>query len=912
MTFERGSGFVVRGRGRGNFGGQCNDFGDQDNGFNVGRGGGRGNFRGRGGFAEEDSFSSGRGGSRGQSNFGDQDSGFGGGRGGFRGQSNFNDQDSGFSGGRGGYRGQSNNFDDQDSGFSGGRGGGRGGFRSQSNFNDQGSDFGGGRGGYRGQSNNFGDQDSGFGGGRGGSRGGFRGQSNFGDQDNGFGGGRGGGRGGFRGQSNFGDQDGGFGGGRGGFRGQSNFDDQDGGFGGGRGGSRGGFRGQSSFDDQDSGFGGGRGGGRGGFRGQSSFDEQDSGFGGGRGGFRGQSNFGDQGSSFGGGRGGSRGGFRGQSSFDDQDSGFGGGRGGFRGQSNFGDQGSGFGGGRGGGRGGFRGQSSFDDQDSGFSGGYGRGRGGFRGQSNFNNQDSGFSGGGACFNCGKEGHISAECDATRVDEDGNERNRNHIPEIRAIEDLYLEDKQHEELYRHVVEEDEEICVTGAAGEEILAKLDTWKDADFEEQLYKNITERSGYTRPRKIQAHTIPLIIQGRDVLGHAETGSGKTAAFMLPIISKIMKLKAEVDAEPSSPFAIIIGPTRELVLQIYEQGRKFADLTGVKVAKAYGQYNVAQNARELREGCDILCATPGRLKMFILKGDILVKNLKFLVLDEADRLLDQSFMEELRCISEVHGFPDKNSRQTLMFSATFEQQVQNMGKYFLKDDFVLVSNKKYVSANSRVQQNFVEVYKQDKNEKLREILSAEMEEAKKIDPQNPKIRRTLVFVQMKRHTKLLALFLTQAGIPATIINGDMSQDLRERALKEFRDYRTPVLIATDVCARGIDIKDLDHVVNFDLPHEATTYVHRIGRTGRLKEGTATSFFDPSGNDDMKIVRDLVQFVRDAGQEPVEFLVRASGGDNEANSGRLNGAAFENNEVKNEQTNFNSQPSTLLDANDEW
>uniref|UniRef100_A0A914CTX9 ATP-dependent RNA helicase n=1 Tax=Acrobeloides nanus TaxID=290746 RepID=A0A914CTX9_9BILA len=294
--------------------------------------------------------------------------------------------------------------------------------------------------------------------------------------------------------------------------------------------------------------------------------------------------------------------------------------------------------------------------------------------------------GGSCFNCGKEGHLSRDCTEPKkerhagkcfncnkenvnhiardcpepkkerqaeVDINGNSINRKYVPIVRSIEELYLEDKQNEELYRQVVDGDEDIRVTGPLS---TIKLDTWHDAGFEEQVLVNVKEKSMYFRPRKIQAYTIPYIMEGHDVLGQAETGSGKTAAFMTPLICKIMNMKPDVFASQLyneiSPYAIVVAPTRELCLQICEQGQKFADKTVVKVGKTYGMYNILENIRELRSGCDILCATPGRLKMLVRNGIVTFKNLKYFVLDEADRLLDGNFITDIHEITAMPGFP--------------------------------------------------------------------------------------------------------------------------------------------------------------------------------------------------------------------------------------------------------------------
>ncbi|KAK0408997.1 hypothetical protein QR680_004285 [Steinernema hermaphroditum] len=518
----------------------------------------------------------------------------------------------------------------------------------------------------------------------------------------------------------------------------------------------------------------------------------------------------------------------------------------------------GFGGGRGGrggyggGRGGYGGGDDDGDQPS-FGGGRGGGRGG------------GFSGGfGGGFGGGAGGGF-----------DGDDENRpppaTYIPKVKAIDTLFQEDANNA-VYSDVSENDAEVIVTGIEQSKVIV-CETWEDCKLPEALHNNVVERCKYARPRKIQAKTIPLIMEGYDVMGHAETGGGKTAAFLLPIMTKIMNMAADELHDPDSrcsPICLIIGPTRELVLQLSEQARKFADQTGVSVAKAYGQYNVRENLREIRSGCQILCATPGRLKHFIRNGEVRLANLKYFVLDEADHLLQNNFWEDIIEIVRTNGFPAKDERQTLLFSATFDDEVKDMSNKILREEYrVMVSNQHTSGAAcKRVKQNFMLVPRCEKNNKIYEILEKELaeEKDKSDDPENAHVRRTLVFVEHKRTTDLLAAYLSTKNIMATSINGDRTQDLREKALNDFRANVCHVLVATDVCARGIDIHELEHVINYDLPNESIQYIHRIGRTGRLCEGSATSFVDPDENNP-SLLTDIVNVVRGAEQEPPEFLV---------------------------------------------
>uniref|UniRef100_A0A7E4VWL4 RNA helicase n=1 Tax=Panagrellus redivivus TaxID=6233 RepID=A0A7E4VWL4_PANRE len=853
----RGGGFGGgRGGGRGGFGAGSTD--GEGGGFGGGRGGGRGGFgsgdsdSGRGGFG------GGRGGGFGTSDSGSGRGGFGGGRGGF-GDGDSEGGRGGFGGGRGGFGGRGGGFNsgDSDSGR-GGFGGGRGGFGS----NDS---EGGGRGGFRGGRGGFGDSEGGrggFGGSRGG-RGGFGGGDN--DSEGGFGG-RGGGRGGgFGGRGGFGggdnDSEGGFGG-RGGFRGGRgggfNNDSEGGGFRGGRGGGRGGFGGGDN--DSEGGF-GGRGGGRGGgFGGRGGFgggdNDSEGGFGG-RGGGRG-GGFGGRGG-FGGGDNDSEGGFGGRGG--GRGGGFGG-RGGFGGgdgesSGGFGGRGGGFGG-RGGGFGG-----GGDDNSEGGFGGRGGGRGGFgRSRGGFGGGDNGFGEGGGFGTGGNGEDIDFQAAAFGAgDRDPDATPRNYAPKDREVEELFKEDQEAAEKYAAVFDDDERVEIDGNV---TLARVSKWDELDFDPALVENIVNQCKYIRPREIQATTIPLVLDGFDVRSQAETGSGKTAAFVLPIIDRCILAKRDKSFVPTvcSPYAIIIGPTRELVLQVYEQAKKFAANTEVTVAKAYGQYSTNLNHQELRRGCDILCATPGRLKHFVLNGELLCSSVKFLVLDEADRLLDDSFFIDLQEITGNDDFPKKENRQTLLFSATFSPDVIQLSNQLMREEHTVTL--RHVSsgrANKRIKQDFEIVAFNNRLNRLCEMLTEESEKA----GGGTNIRRTLVFFNQKRKVDMAALYLCQRGIPATSIHGDRGQHLREQALADLRRKDVCVLIATDVCARGIDIKDLDHVINADAPMDITTYVHRVGRTGRITQGFATTFLDGTE----AILNELIELVKVEGGELPPALVEA-------------------------------------------
>ncbi|KAF7638688.1 hypothetical protein Mgra_00001771 [Meloidogyne graminicola] len=409
------------------------------------------------------------------------------------------------------------------------------------------------------------------------------------------------------------------------------------------------------------------------------------------------------------------------------------------------------------------------------------------------------------------------------------------PVDKPIEDIFAEDYECKEKYIDVTDNDDKVEITGV-GNMMEMKFEKWEELNLHPQLYQNI-KKSEYMRPRKIQSHVIPYIISGYDLKVHSETGSGKTAAFAIPIIQKILSTPEcnRAVAFPA-PFAIIIEPTRELCRQVYDQFRKFANDTFIKVCKIYGETNMNYSIMEIKRGCDILICTPGRIKHFIKAEFVKLSKMQFFVLDEADHMLNTEFLDDIRVISEFKSFPSKSRRQTLLFSATFPPEIQQLATEMLRDEFIFASNKKPVAPNSKIVQSFFQVQSNQKKDFLLELLGKELSTSE--DKKNGKLLRALVFVETRRDSDVVSHYLVMNGIKSLSLNSNRSQPEREEALKKFDKGDIDVLVATDVCARGIDIKNLDHVINFDLPKDAVTYVHRIGRTGRLNTGYATNFVD--------------------------------------------------------------------------
>uniref|UniRef100_A0A8D2MB64 RNA helicase n=1 Tax=Zonotrichia albicollis TaxID=44394 RepID=A0A8D2MB64_ZONAL len=391
-----------------------------------------------------------------------------------------------------------------------------------------------------------------------------------------------------------------------------------------------------------------------------------------------------------------------------------------------------------------------------------------------------------------------------------------------------------------------------------AALMSFADTNMCHTLTVNIA-KAGYSKPTPVQKYSIPIILAGRDLMACAQTGSGKTAAFLVPVVAQMMRdgVTASSFKEQQEPECIITAPTRELINQIFLEARKFVYGTCIRPVVIYGGTQTDYSIRQVKQGCNILCATPGRLLDIIGRGKIGLHNVKYLVLDEADRMLDMGFGADMKKLVSFPDMPQKEKRQTLMFSATFPEEVQRLACEFLKTDFLFVVVGHAGGACSDVQQNILQVSQYFKRDKLIEILHSIGNE------------RTLVFVDTKKKADFIACFLCQENIPATSIHGDREQREREIALQDFRSGKCPVLVATSVAARGLDIENVQHVINFDLPSTIEEYVHRIGRTGRCgNTGKAVGFFD--NNSDGHLAQPLIKVLSDAQQEVPVWLTEVA------------------------------------------
>ena len=344
----------------------------------------------------------------------------------------------------------------------------------------------------------------------------------------------------------------------------------------------------------------------------------------------------------------------------------------------------------------------------------------------------------------------------------------------------------------------------------------------------------GYDAPTPIQARAIPHVLAGRDLFGCAQTGTGKTAAFALPIIERM-----RADPRPRQPrrcATLVLAPTRELAAQIHASIGAYGRHAGVTAAVVHGGVSQRPQEAAMRRGIDVLVATPGRLLDLIGQGLVDLGAVRWLVLDEADRMLDMGFIHDIRRI--VALVP--SDRQTLLFSATLPREVRDLARTMLRDPLEVQAAPQATPAET-VSQSVHFVPAREKKALLVQLLRGEAS------------GRVIVFTRTKHGADKLHRDLAKAGIAAAALHGNKSQGQRERALAAFKSPRPPVLIATDIAARGLDVDHVSHVINYELPHEPETYVHRIGRTGRAGQtGEAVAFCDPAERSRLAAIEHLL------------------------------------------------------------
>ena len=347
----------------------------------------------------------------------------------------------------------------------------------------------------------------------------------------------------------------------------------------------------------------------------------------------------------------------------------------------------------------------------------------------------------------------------------------------------------------------------------------FKDLDIIKPILKAV-EEAGYEKPTEIQENSIPVVLKGKDILGCAQTGTGKTAAFAIPILQNIVRDKEKNNERNIK--ALIVAPTRELAIQIEENFAMYSKYLDIKDTVIFGGVNQSSQVRKINAGVDILVATPGRLLDLSNQKHVDLKNVKYFVLDEADRMLDMGMIHDVKKI--ILRLPKE--RQNLLFSATMPKEVMKLVNSILKNP-VKVEVQPVSSTVEIISQGVYHVPKKNKKSLLIHLLKDES------------IKSVIVFSRTKHGANKIAKDLEKAGITAAAIHGNKSQNQRQLALNNFKEGSIRVLVATDIAARGIDIDELSHVINYDLPDVAETYVHRIGRTGRAgASGVAITFCD--------------------------------------------------------------------------
>ena len=353
----------------------------------------------------------------------------------------------------------------------------------------------------------------------------------------------------------------------------------------------------------------------------------------------------------------------------------------------------------------------------------------------------------------------------------------------------------------------------------------FSDLGLSSELSRAVSEL-GYKSPTPIQEKSIPVVLMGRDILGSAQTGTGKTASFTLPMID----ILASGRAKARLPRSLILAPTRELAAQVADSFEKFSVNNKLSMALLIGGVSFADQNAALSKGVDVLIATPGRLLDHFERGKVLLTDVKILVIDEADRMLDMGFIPDVEKI--VSLVP--RMRQTLFFSATLSDDIQNIGNKFVMNPKIIKVTPPASTAET-VAQHLIWTDSKLKRQVLRNLLDIEQ------------VKNAVIFCNRKRDISTLVTSLKQHGFSAVALHGDMNQSARLEALQNFKDGCVPLLIASDVAARGLDIVGLSHVFNFDVPMNAEDYVHRIGRTGRAgKSGRA--FTIAAGKDDIKYI----------------------------------------------------------------
>lgn len=478
-----------------------------------------------------------------------------------------------------------------------------------------------------------------------------------------------------------------------------------------------------------------------------------------------------------------------------------------------------------------------------------------------------------CRNCQQPGHMAADCTAERVERIGEDglpvpKASVYVPRVDEVTDMIADLRY---TNANVARFDEyKVTVSDGA---FAHPLQTFDEAGLCPTLMERIAAL-GYESPTAIQRFTIPVVLAGKDLIACSQTGSGKSAAFILPILQKLMNDdtvpdRASIAGQSTQyPLVVVVSPTRELGKQLHDHFRIMSEENPrrIGVAQAYGGTHVQSNRASIRCGTHVLCAVPGRLKQFVDEGTVSFEKVRYLVLDEADRMLDRDFGEAIQFFRSHSSMPPKDSRQTLMFSATFPPEVEQLARHMMRpNNTVKVVIGTLGGVNSDVEQSFVQAQGfPQKRELLLELLESYPSVKKDSDVAAAQRDRIIVFVEQKKIADMIGIFLNLKGFDATTMHGAREQQQREEALRTLKQGKFPVLVATAVAARGLDIKGVSLVVNFDLPKEIDDYVHRVGRTGRVgKAGKAISFYGPT---DSPLAPALEQALRECGQAVPDFI----------------------------------------------
>ncbi|KAJ9134441.1 ATP-dependent RNA helicase dbp-2 [Pleurostoma richardsiae] len=383
------------------------------------------------------------------------------------------------------------------------------------------------------------------------------------------------------------------------------------------------------------------------------------------------------------------------------------------------------------------------------------------------------------------------------------------------------------------------------GNNVPKPVETFDEAGFPRYVMDEV-KAQGFPAPTAIQSQGWPMALSGRDVVGIAETGSGKTLTYCLPAI-------VHINAQPllapgDGPIVLVLAPTRELAVQIQQEITKFGKSSRIRNTCVYGGVPKGPQIRDLSRGVEVCIATPGRLIDMLESGKTNLRRVTYLVLDEADRMLDMGFEPQIRkIIGQIR--PD---RQTLMWSATWPKEVRNLASDFLTDFIQVNIGSMDLAANHRITQIVEVVSESEKRDKMLRHLEKIMDDK---ESQN----KILIFTGTKRIADEITRFLRQDGWPALSIHGDKQQNERDWVLDQFKTGKSPIMVATDVASRGIDVRNITHVLNYDYPNNSEDYIHRIGRTGRAgAKGTAITFFT---TDNSKQARDLVGVLQEAKQQ---------------------------------------------------